>query len=257
MPLPAHTWHQRYLQQARWTADLRAHIFEQLEISSSDKILEVGSGTGAILSTIPSVGNLFGVDIDYHHASMSRGNVALSHIICGDGHRLPYQDNVFAVSLCHFLLLWVTNPKRVLEEMMRVTRPKGNLLILAEPDYGGRIDHPETLGPLGKLQAASLQNQGADPYMGRKVIGLVRQFGIEIIEAGVISNRWQESPSEEERALEWAILEEDFQNLPAKQQASVLARKEFNWLRQEEDAAWKNGSRVLFIPTFYVWGRVP
>jgi SAM-dependent methyltransferase len=256
MHLPIHTWHQRYCQQASWTEELRKHFFERLTIERTDKILEVGSGTGAILSTIPGAAKLFGVDIDHEHASLSRENAPSSNIICGDGHWLPYPDNLFAATLCHFLLLWVKNPGAVLQEMIRVTRPNGNILIIAEPDYGGRIDHPETLEPLGNLQAASLQNQGADPYMGRKVIGLVRRLGIEVIEAGVISNRWQEQPKKDDLELEWTILKMDLENLLADRKISPLSEKEFNWLRLEEQKAWENGSRVLFIPTFYVWGRV-
>jgi SAM-dependent methyltransferase len=60
-----------------------------------------------------------------------------------DRHTLPFQP-VFDVTFCHFLLLWVSNPEKVVAEMGRVTRPGGSVR-LAEPDYGGRIDYPESL----------------------------------------------------------------------------------------------------------------
>ena len=47
-------WHSRYLQQAAWTRELRTYVFEQAGISSANRILEVGCGTGAILSGLTS-----------------------------------------------------------------------------------------------------------------------------------------------------------------------------------------------------------
>ena len=87
----------------------------------------------------------------------------------GDAHQLPLADGCFDVCLCHFLLLWVTDPIQVLQEMYRVTRSGGVVMALAEPDYGSRIDYPQELSLLGKWQMDSLEQQGADPFIGRKL----------------------------------------------------------------------------------------
>ena len=44
------------------------------------------------------------------------------------------------------------NPLQALDEMKRVTRPGGHVLILAEPDYTHRIDFPDELEYLGKFR---------------------------------------------------------------------------------------------------------
>jgi len=55
-------WHQRYTQQAGWTLEARRYIFRQIGLEKFAAILEVGSGTGAILSSLYQDGytHLFG-----------------------------------------------------------------------------------------------------------------------------------------------------------------------------------------------------
>jgi len=55
-------WHARYTQQANWTRELRKHIFERTGIKTAERVLEVGCGTGAILSEIQTQ-SLHGLDI--------------------------------------------------------------------------------------------------------------------------------------------------------------------------------------------------
>jgi ubiquinone/menaquinone biosynthesis C-methylase UbiE len=57
-------WHARYTQQANWTRDLRAYLFEKTELSGAGCALEVGCGTGAILSEVSTQADLHGLDID-------------------------------------------------------------------------------------------------------------------------------------------------------------------------------------------------
>ena len=45
-------WHARYTQQANWTRKLREYLFERTGLKTATRILEVGCGTGAILSEI-------------------------------------------------------------------------------------------------------------------------------------------------------------------------------------------------------------
>ncbi|MCK7482052.1 MAG: class I SAM-dependent methyltransferase [Candidatus Moduliflexus flocculans] len=47
-------WHARYSQQAKWTRNLRAYIFDKIKLDDATRVLEVGCGTGAILSELPA-----------------------------------------------------------------------------------------------------------------------------------------------------------------------------------------------------------
>ena len=249
MTLSLAEWHHRFQQQARWTRDLRSYIFKHIELPSSANILEVGSGTGAILtdSEIPHI--KFGLDIDLPSLLFSNHIAPSSIFTCGDGHTLPYSSNAFDLSLCHFLLLWCNSPAQVLRQMIRVTKPAGFVLALAEPDYGGRIDYPELLSRLGTEQTMALRQQGADPLMGRKLASHFHSAGLQSIESGVIGAQWQSSTTNSEFELEWLITNHDLH--------SFLDSTTLSSLHELEKTSRENGSRTLFIPTFYAIGRVP
>jgi hypothetical protein len=131
--------------------------------------------------------------------------------------------------------------------MLRVTRRGGAVLALAEPDYGGRIDYPPELQPLGEAQIQSLRQQGADPELGRKLSALLHDCGLIQVETGVLSGSWTQPPSREDLDIEWQVLESDLQGRDLD-----LVR-----LRQIDEQAWAEGTRTLFVPTFYGWGIKP
>ncbi len=134
--------------------------------------------------------------------------------------------------------------------MARVTRPSGAVLALAEPDYGGRVDFPEELGQLGVWQMESLRTQGADPLMGRKLARVFRQAGLYSVETGALGGQWSGAPDWEAWESEWSVLESDLKNKPS------LSEK-LGFLKRLDKSAYEKGERVLFVPTFYAWGRVP
>lgn len=172
-------WHDRYIQQARWTSEIRQHLFNRAGATSGDEILEVGSGTGAILEKIASEGypRLTGIDIDGKALNFTKRNNLHLKLAQADGHHLPFPTQTFNISLCHYLLLWVQKPERILAEMRRVTRSGGCLIAMAEPDHQARIDYPPPLDELGRLQTQSLQEQGADTAIGRKCRRYFRRQG--------------------------------------------------------------------------------
>jgi hypothetical protein len=136
--------------------------------------------------------------------------------------------------------------------MVRVTRPGGAVFALAEPDYCGRIDFPEELNHLGKLQTIALRKQGADPCMGRKLAGIFQQAGLVSIETGVLGGQWSAPPDWEAWESEWAMLEADLT-----QESEISEISDFVRLKDLDKAAYEGGQRILFVPTFYAWGRAP
>lgn len=122
-------------------------------------------------------------------------------------------------------------------------------MALAEPDYGGRIDHPSELDQIGRLQTESLNAQGAEPEMGRRLAGLFSDLGLENVETGVLGGQWSGSPHLEELASEWAVIRSDL--------SRTLSEEQLDGLQEMDAHAWGSGTRVLFVPTFYAWGRAP
>ena len=243
-------WHARFTRQAAWTRALRAYLFPRAGVTEAARVLEVGCGTGAILAELPGrIPLVAGLDVNAAHLSLARDNAPRARLTRGDALALPYADSAFEVTLCHFLLLWAAAPLQVLREMRRVTRPGGAVLALAEPDYGGRIDYPQELAALGEWQRQSLRRQGADPLMGRRLAGLFHEAGLQTVETGVLGGQWPGFPDWEERESEWAVLESDL---------AERSPEPAPWasLKALDRSATERGERVLFVPTFYAWGRV-
>jgi len=242
-------WHERFVQQAKWTLGIRQHLYQKTRLHQAKSILDVGCGTGALLNDFPCVEKIHCLDLVLDHLLFARTHHQEAHFICADAHHLPYQKNHFSVILCHFLFLWVTNPSRVIQEMKRVGEPGGTILILAEPDYGGRIDFPESLESLGDAQTKSLQAQGADPFAGRKLAKWLSDAGMNDVEIGVLGGQWKNKPTKKEWALEWQVLASDLDKMYPKEEI-----KKYQTL---DRSAWENGSRILFVPTFYALGIIP
>jgi ubiquinone/menaquinone biosynthesis C-methylase UbiE len=243
-------WHDRFVRQARWTRDLRRHLLERAGSPGARQVLEVGCGTGAVLTELAAVyPHTHGLDIDLAHLERASVHAPQAPLTLGDAHRLPYASSNFDLTICHFLLLWVSDPLVVVSEMARVTRAGGSVLALAEPDYGGRIDYPYELVALGQLQIQSLRRQGADPLIGRRLRGIFHRAGLENVEAGLLGGQWR-GPSERlEWLSEWQVLESDLKEM--------LSPSELSDFREKDASAWSAGERILFVPTFYAWGRKP
>lgn len=244
-------WDARYRLQAGWTRDLRQYAYRQANLPGAGRVLEVGCGTGAILADFRDRSNLavFGIDIDRSALQIAREQTSFSRLSAADAHSLPFADGVFGVTLCHYFLLWAAQPEKAIAEMVRVTRPGGFVLVLAEPDYGGRIDYPPPLERLGALQTEALARQGVDPRMGRKLAGLLKRAGLQQVQHGVVNAGWGAGMDEESYESEWRVLRSDL--------GEMISGEEIDDYERIDREAWRLGERVLFVPTFYAWGRVP
>jgi len=238
-------WHKRYTQQAKWTRDLRAYIFDKIRLNDVQRMLEVGCGTGAILSELPGYISLHGLDIDPDALAQCHLFAPSASLIRGGALQLPYSNNSFDVVYCHFLLLWVRDPLQALLEMKRVTREGGHVLAFAEPDYTARVDEPQELVQLGKWQTDSLKRQGADPGYGARLAESFFRAGMEIIETGIIQSVGNES-SLEDREIEWAVIESDL--------AGWVPDADIQKMKQLDTLARDRKERVLYVPTYFAWG---
>ena len=239
-------WHARYLQQAAWTRDLRAYLFDQAGLSSAQRVLEVGCGTGAILSTLSTPGSLHGLDLDSAALAQCRVHAPKTTVTRGDGLLLPYSSQSFDIVYCHYFLLWVHDPLQAVLEMKRVVHKGGHILALAEPDYEARLDQPEELKALGKWQREALSSQGANPGFGSQLAETLFQAGIKILETGTIQSV-SKAPAAEERDMEWAVIESDL--------AESVPGEEIQKMKKMDEQAWARGERVLHVPTYFAWGQ--
>ena len=93
---------------------------------------------------------------------------------------------------------------------------------------------------------------GANPQIGRRLSALLSRAGLVEIESGVLGGQWAGAPAASDWQMEWQVLRADLARLPG-----VLPGREADIaaLQEIDRQAWQRGERVLFVPTFYAWGR--
>jgi SAM-dependent methyltransferase len=244
------TWHARFRQQAGWTRELRHSLLRRAGMAQARSVLEVGAATGALTGelSLDWQARVFGLDQEWTRLAFARLGDQRTSYTQADAHSLPYRSGSFDLSLSHFLLLWVRDPVSVVAEMRRVTRPGGFVLALAEPDYGSRIDFPNSLAEIGRAQRDALIEQGANPDVGRELGRLFVLAGLREVEVGVLGAQWVGPPSRPDFDMEWSVLDEDV--------AASLPAEVRDRLRMLDWTARERGERVLYVPTFYASGRV-
>jgi len=198
--------------------------------------LDVGSGPGVVAEALSSRLGVTCLDLD--PAAVAGCRARGLPAVVGDAHRLPFADRSFDIVYCSFVLLWLPDPAQAVGEMLRVSRSW--VLLLAEPDHGGRIDHPEALRPLRELVVDGLRGEGADPLMGRKLRALLSAHGRDA-EVGIHPGRWDLQRAREEAEGEWRWLE--------------ATAGDLGELKKARDDALAAGTLFHHSPVFYALAR--
>lgn len=241
-------WDRQFSRQAGWTRAARTHLYRRANLLRAGWVLDVGSGTGVVTEEMAArtQGQVVGVDLDPAMVDYARGRGGRTEYRVGDAHDLPFDDAQFDVTTCHFVLMWCRKPEDAAREMVRVTRPGGAVLVCAEPDYGGRIDHPDL--PLGRWQIEALRREGADPCLGRKLRGLFAMPSVRGVDVGLIPGLWDPVTLRAEFDAEWSLWERSL--------ADLVPPGELARVRAVDWEAIESGERLVFMPVFYALVRV-
>jgi ubiquinone/menaquinone biosynthesis C-methylase UbiE len=229
--------------QFHWTKKLREMIYNKIRIDSKKKVLDVGCGTGLITGEMEKLcgGEVYGVDINEKLLEKAVINSPRCRFETGTVEKLSFDDDFFDVTFCHFLLMWVKKPADAIMEMIRVTKPGGYVVCAAEPDYGGKIDYPDTFASVTSM-INFLQGEGADPFFGRKLKALFAGYGMNA-EIGVFTDLWDDEVMKREFRFIW-----DF-NL---RMAETDVHREFiEELKQKDMQALERGEKVTLLPIFW------
>jgi ubiquinone/menaquinone biosynthesis C-methylase UbiE len=122
---------------------------EQVSIDSDATILDIGCGGGSTihkLAGIASKGKVYGVDYSETSVAVSRktnqdwitaGRVEIRH---GSVSHLPFPDQMFALATAIETHFYWPDLQADLREVLRVLKPGGTLVIIAEVYKGGKYD---------------------------------------------------------------------------------------------------------------------
>jgi ubiquinone/menaquinone biosynthesis C-methylase UbiE len=186
------------MEQQRQSGGARAKFERQLGLlrpGPGEGILDLGCGSGAHCRTVASLvapgGRVVGVDVEADAIAMAEklsadtddGEGALSFQVA-DAHDLPFADGTFDAAMCISVLAFCRDPHRVLSEVGRVLRPGGRLL-LVNSDEDTRIFNSHDR-ELGRRVMRAMADRAADPWIGRRLAGLLGAAGFTITEQEVV-----------------------------------------------------------------------
>ena len=105
-------------------------LVEEIEKSESGKILDVGCGNGNLFTLLPeNKYELYGVDFSQNMIIEAKSKCRNATFSVADAEMLPFDDDSFDIVVCNASFHHYIHPDRVLEEMHRVLKDGGKLLI--------------------------------------------------------------------------------------------------------------------------------
>lgn len=108
---------------------MRRRVLAELTLLPSDRLLDVGCATGATLhETVGAVDEAVGID---NSTSMITRAAPAPHatFLIADAEQLPFAARTFTAITCASALHYFTDPIEAVQEMARVLRPDGHLVI--------------------------------------------------------------------------------------------------------------------------------
>ena len=236
--------HEQFRRQAKWTEDFRKQIYRQINLRNAKKILEVGCGTGVIAEELKekSSAKITAIDIDVKMIEVAKKSVQGIQFLVEDAHIMPLKDSTFDIVICQYLFLWLSNPMKALKEMVRVCTKGGYVVALAEPDYGGWLEYPEL--ELGSNHIKSLEQEGADPRIGRKMLHMFENAGLQSYQV-TIAQSWNQENLKDNIQEEWRRVLE----------AGLITEEAFSDIVTKELELIEKNQRMIFMPVFCVVGK--
>jgi SAM-dependent methyltransferase len=247
--MEAAKFHRHYQLQAEWLAPSRQYLYRKIGLARHERILDFGCGSGVITEEIRGICGrpLLGVDRDPAMAAFAQKEYPQNRFLAADENKLLEQGLRFDLIVLSFVLMWQAKPLLFLRKLKKLLKEKGTLLILAEPDYGGRIDFPDELNFLKEIFTGHIISQKGDPLIGRKLKTLLLKSGWQA-EIGLASHL--HFPVNYDRDIwenEWRFWRE---------LAGLTGQTVKNILCFEKNAT-RSRQRLILFPVFYAIARCP
>ncbi len=155
-------------------------IRKDLLQGANGSVLEIGSGTGINFPYYQSVAKVTAIEPSQHMIDRSSKRREMSavpiQIIKESAERLPFVDNTFDTVVATLALCTIPNPEAALQEMKRVCKPEGKILLFEHV----RLNNPF----LAKLQdwLTPFWKKVCDGCcLNRDTVHMIKANGLEIL----------------------------------------------------------------------------
>jgi arsenite methyltransferase len=159
-----------------------------LALQPGEHVLDIGSGPGFLAAEMASevggTGRVVGVDPSESMLAIGARRGAPVEYVEGDALALPFPDETFDAAVATQVYEYVADMPAALSEARRVLKPGGRLLIL-DTDWDSVVWHSSDRDRMLRV-LEKWNDHLADPYLPRRLPGLLRDAGFDLREATVI-----------------------------------------------------------------------
>jgi SAM-dependent methyltransferase len=171
---------------ARLNELLNEACLRELKLGGGERILDVGAGQGQLSRAMARAAGRAVVAVERSQEQLAEadrlaGEAGLLDLRAGDAAALPLDPaelGSFDLAHARFLLEHVPDPAAVVRGMVGAVRPGGRV-VLGDDDHALMRLFPEPAGfaPVWAAFVRSYDRLGHDPYVGRRLTGLLAQAG--------------------------------------------------------------------------------
>jgi ubiquinone/menaquinone biosynthesis C-methylase UbiE len=155
------------------------HALEMLKLSKNDKVLEIGCGVGYQIPEIAKRCKDY-TGIDFSKKSIMLCKTAKNiRLLVADAHRLPFKKSCFDAVLLIDVLENLRNPEKTLEEVKRVLKDNGKIVV-SVPNWRSIYGLVRfVLEKIGKWRY-DLVPPIDDWFTNRRITSMLKRHGFEI-----------------------------------------------------------------------------
>lgn len=159
-----------------------------LRLSPDGTVLDLGCGHGAafpkLAARIGAAGRIVGLDASRALIAEAHrrydGSASPIELHAGDAHALPFHDSRFEAARADRVFLFLRDPQAAFDELVRVTKPGGRLVI-SESDRGTMTVDASDVGTTRAL-LDELTDEVPNGWIGRRLRAMFVDRGLDDVE---------------------------------------------------------------------------
>jgi SAM-dependent methyltransferase len=224
-------------------------LFAAAKVAAGDRLLDVGTGTGAVAEVACDAGAIVtAVDPEPTMVRRTAGAVPAAEVRIGSLPDLPFADDEFDATVANFVVNHVSSPLAAVRELRRVTRPDGRIAVTiwTHPPADGQalLAHAVEAAGVKRPEGVPVLSAEEDfPRSTEGLAGLLCSGGLANVSSSTIA--WDHFTTRDEWWNAAAAGVATIGQILASQSAETIARIRRHYDHLAEQFAGANGDLAL------------